>query len=126
MGLFISPCEPKMTRTGPVDGRLLGHHVVARVGRVLELGRQRDPQLESPHALWLGFARVPDAVACAHPLDAAGRQHTGLPRRLCVTDRALQDDGHRRDARVRVPAELHRQAWPPPVDVGSDRGTRRA
>ena len=59
---------------------------------------------------------MPDAIAGAHPLDATGRKNARLSRALGVLDRALEHDGDRGDARVRVPADP-RHAPPLPVEV---------
>src|SRR5207245_2830612 len=46
-----------------------------------------------------------------------GRQHTCLAGRLRVADRSFEHHGHRGDAGVRVPAELHLHGCSPPVEV---------
>jgi hypothetical protein len=60
---------------------------------------------------------MPDTVSGSHPLDASGRQHTGLAGRFRVADRPVEHHRHRGDARVRVPAELHRYWQSSPIEV---------
>src|SRR6267142_1687701 len=90
--------------------RELARTEIARLGvEVFHLGGQRDPQLVAldAHASG-GAAVVPDAAARAHPFDAPRIDDAGGARRLLVGDLALEDHGDRRDARMRMKADIRR------------------
>ena len=114
MGLLASPYAPH----GPLDRDVFGHHVVTGVTRVLQLGRQGDPQLERLHATLLRSAGMPDPIARPHPLHATRRQQTFPAGRLRVADVPLEHHRHRRDAGMRVPSEAHGRGRKSTVEGG--------
>src|SRR3984893_10394944 len=74
-----------------------------------ELGRHRDPELKALDALGAEHsAGMPDAAAGAHPFNAAGLDDALAAGGLLVESLPGQNDGQRRNSRMRRKAELGR------------------
>src|SRR5579859_836992 len=86
-----------------------GVQIKALRGAKLEVGREREPELEAAcRARLARAAAMPDPAARAHPLHAAPAQEARSPIGVLVTNASLGDIGQGRQARVGMEAEARK------------------